>query len=462
MSDDSILSTALKPAHSPFALTLPDNNPELRHFFARCLEHPDFQRCRSEREQIHAIARWSSDYSTCSERISMQNIADLFEIAKSTVAWHLSKPCDIASGCTSGQNGRPSVLSDDVAESLIKFVQYMFDQRVPCSYEEMRDFLQDEHELVININTLRSWVSRCGRLRTVVGVPMEDTRVFSSEEAIDDFFNNLEEILNVAEIPSAFIMNLDEAGFDQFADRRRTRRIVPTEYTLNEIPTPVSRNEKHATLLACICADGHCMRPLLVLQRETMECELLQLGYTLDKVIYGRSATGYMNTELFLLWAEHSFLPELRDRRAKLGYSGPALLLLDGFGVHHSPPFEAMCQEENVVLMFYPAHTSDQLQPCDLGLFGNQKRWQANISLDQRLNTQTKQCIRILDSLRLATTPKNIIGAFRKSGIVNKYDTATGQLVACVDRACATEVRHFHEGDDHAIDEMAPRARVRI
>lgn len=80
----------------------------------------------------------------------------------------------------------------------------------------------------------------------------------------------------------------------------------------------VSRNAKHARLLACICGNGHCLRPLLVLQRENMECDLLKfifsLAYILDLVIYERSTTGFMNTDMFLLWTEHSFLPEVRDR----------------------------------------------------------------------------------------------------------------------------------------------------
>ena len=392
----------------------------------------------------------------------MQDVADLFGISKSTVAWHLTKPFDVLTGCFPCRNGRPGVLSEDVAESLLNFVTQKFTSRCPCSYEEIRDFLHDQHEQVININTLMSWVSRSRVLKAVTGVPLEDARVYSSEAEIDEFFNNLEEVIEVGQIPSAFVINIDEAGFDQFADRRRSKRVVPSEYLLNEIPTPVSRNEKHATLLAGICGDGHCLKPLIVLQRETMECELLQQGYTLDKVLYGRSTTGYMNSDLFLHWAEHSFLPEIRDRRAKLDYAGPALLLLDGFSVHHSPAFEAMCQEENVVLMFYPPHMSDQLQPCDLGLFGNQKRWQPNISVDKTFNIQTRQVIRILDALRMAATPKNIVGAFRKSGIVNTYEVHWGRLIARVDRQCATRVRHFNNPEGDLPVDPGSRTRVRI
>ena len=442
MSDEAT-HNPLKPPHAPCELLLPEEDPERRMFFLQCCESADFHRCTSERQQVHLVKLWSLHHFT--RPLSMQEIADFFQISKSTVAWHLSKPFDLGNGCKSGSSGRPSVFDDETTESLKEFIWSRFESRFPCAYEDIRDFLWDQHELVVNPVTLRSWVSRCSEFSSVDGVPMEDTRVFCSEEAINEFFGRLEEIFSVAQIPSAFVMNIDEAGFDQFADRRRSRRIVPSSYPQKTVPTPVSRAEKHATLLAGICADGYCLKPMLVLQRDTMERELLRLGYTIDKVCYGHSETGFMNTALFLFWAEHAFLPEVRDRRAKLNYSGPALLLLDGFGVHHSAAFEAMCEEENIILLFYPPHSSDQLQPCDLGLFANQKRWSGNITVDSRLNRQTKQAIKILDSLRMAATPKNITGAFRKSGIVNRYDTDSGQLVAHVDRPSATAVRHYED-----------------
>jgi len=115
----------------------------------------------------------------------------------------------------------------------------------------------------------------------------------------------------------------------------RSQQLHPAHYGHDTIPLAVSRNEKRATLLGGICADGHALKPLLILQRETMEAELLNSGYTKDKVQWGRSSTGFMNTGLFLQWARLSFFPELQRRRMDQDYYGPALLLLDGFGVHH-------------------------------------------------------------------------------------------------------------------------------
>lgn len=291
---------------------------------------------------------------------------------------------------------------------------------------------------------------------------MEDNRLFCSTDKIDEYFDRISEVIEVGMIPSAFIMNLDEAGFDSYVDARKIKRVVPASFSQNEIPTPVSRQEKRATLLAAICADGHCLRPMVVLQRETIERELLEMGYTDQVVTYGHSETGFMNSSLFLQLAERSFFPEIRQRRALCDYEGPALLIMDGFNVHTSSAFDMLCEEANIVTILIPPPTSDQLQPCDLGLFAVMKRWQSNISLPPHLNKQTKQIVKMLDSLRMATTPKNVIGAFRKAGIISQFSIEKGKMLGAVDRSQATAVRHFQDQAPVEGRETNPKERIRI
>ena len=449
----------LKPAHSFAELCLPLHDRVKRAFFTRCSEHPDFSRASTEREQVHQVWAWAESCPDC--RISLQDVADFLGTAKSTIAWHLSHTVSPGEQCTAKCGGRPSVIPSDVCPQLIAHVREAFEKRIPLTFEDLRDYLLTQFDITININTLRKFVSRNDQLRVVQGVPLEDTRLFSSAEEIDAYFVRIREVITVGEIPSGFVFNLDEVGFDSYVDARKIKRVVPCHYVGDEIPTPVSRQEKRATLLVAISADGQTVKPLVVLQRETIDIELLNMGYTSDFVLFGRSDTGFMNARLFLDWAKRSFFPEIRQRRAKTKYEGPALLILDGFGVHHSPAFAEMCEEENVVLVFLPPHTSDQLQPCDLGLFGVQKRWQSNITLPSHLNKQTKQVIRMIDALRMATTPKNVIGAFRKAGITSQFSFEKGRLMADVNPSLATSVRHLSQGFQEG-GEPTQRQRVRI
>ena len=432
---------ALQPPHTLDNLTLPDDCPELEHFFRRCLETREFQEAQSEREQVHLCMKWAHEH--CNATLTLQQLADFFNLAKSTVAFHLTKPFEFFRGCSAGKAGRPGLLRPDEAEALRTFIRERFSLHLPTSYEDLRDFLEEEFEKIVNINCLRNWMARNEEFKSVVGVPMEDSRAYADPDRIDEYFAKVAEILAIGDIPAAFVVIVDESGFDQFVDTRRSVRIVPREYEFNTVPVPVTRAEKRATLVAAICADGSAIRPMVILQRETVEEELLVRGYTGDKVHFARSEKGFMTTFLFNEWAEKTFIPEMRRKRADHRYDGPALLLLDGFGCHHCDAFLRMMEEENIAVVFFPPHTSDQIQPCDLGIFSNQKRWQGNIRVDDGLNKQTKQVIRIVDSYRMATTAKNVVSAFRKGGIVTYVDRDKMQLKVRVDVGKATAVRHY-------------------
>ena len=114
-----------------------------------------------------------------------------------------------------------------------------------------------------------------------------------------------------------------------------------------------------------------------------------------------------------------------------------------------------LARKRNIVCAQLPPHTSDQLQPCDLGIFANQKRWQNRVTVAAHWSRQTKQVIKMVDSFRLATTPKNVVAAFRKGGIVTVVDQTNLTLMARVDRRAATAVRETFEDD-------GGKARIRI
>ena len=102
----------------------------------------------------------------------------------------------------------------------------------------------------------------------------------------------------------------------------------------------------------------------------------------------------------------------------------------------------------------------DQLQPLDLGIFANQKRWQGNITVDADLNRQTKQVIKICDSYRMATTHKNVVSAFRRAGFPTQWNDTTLTLMVDVDIRYATALRD--EDDEMMPIDRQGKQRVRI
>jgi hypothetical protein len=83
---------------------------------------------------------------------------------------------------------------------------------------------------------------------------MEKERVFCDPQSIDDFYTYLES--RIDEIPAALVYNLDESGFQEWADARMTTVFVSAYYDRDEIEVPFDRSQRRATMLGCIRADG--------------------------------------------------------------------------------------------------------------------------------------------------------------------------------------------------------------
>lgn len=84
-----------------------------------------------------------------------------------------------------------------------------------------------------------------------------------------------------------------------------------------------------------------------------------------------------------------------------------------------------------------------------------------NITVEADPDRQTKQVIKIYDSYRMTTTPKNVIGAFRKAGLVVWFDATTMMLMLRVDKQFATSIRD-NENETPARNTAEERQRIRI
>jgi hypothetical protein len=97
--------------------------------------------------------------------------------------------------------------------------------------------------------------------------------------------------------------------------------------------------------------------------------------------------------------------------------------------------------ECHILLKFLPAHSSDQVQPLDLGIFSTFKRMYMKRLALVVTSQQTGQIIRMCDAWREAALPRNIVSAFRRAGLVPIASAGTFYLA--VDRTEADKVRHW-------------------
>jgi hypothetical protein len=243
---------------------------------------------------------------------------------------------------------------------------------------------------------------------------------------------------------SSVIYNVDEVGFDSWVDATQTTVIVPAEYEGSQIPIPISRNDARATMVACISADGRSLTPLIVIPRKSIEVELFECGFTPDCCRIHSQPNGFLTAALFEEWFFTIYIPDTLEQRRRLGYAGLIFLILDGFSGHVTESIEEGCVHFGIRMLKIPAHTSDQLQPLDVGLFALHKLESHRVMPHLDLNAQTVKLIRMLCGFQKAATPVNVIGAFRRAGIICRWDGLAKALRCVIDRSEAADVRHWH------------------
>ena len=140
--------------------------------------------------------------------------------------------------------------------------------------------------------------------------------------------------------------------------------------------------------------------------------------------------------------------------RQRDNYWGPALLIMDNLRGHKNVVGAApedqhvFLPAHNLHILFLVAHSSDQTQPLDLGVFGNQKAICQRTTIKGDFHEFTTKILKVVTSLQKASTVVSIVNAFQAAGIVRKFNKNDGTISLVVDRSCCTRVRSsVHEGE---------------
>lgn len=430
------MSHELDPAISLDSLNLEAFEGHLREVFGQLLNDSEFVRAKTLRSQIDiACTILRPDEG---ERISYKHIGRFFGRSKGTIHVHHQK-------CLRAPRSphRPSILPQVALDFIRDIVKAEFERRNPVTYDYLIDIIQYRFDISIKADTLRHIVRAHAEIKTVQGRPMERQRVLADQEQIDRWYDLLDSLIE--EVPGAFIFNVDETGCSDWTDSHEVRVLVPSTFEGSTIRVPRDRNSKRSTLVGCIAADGSALRPMILLSRKTMENEIKLHGYTDKHALYVHQPNAFMTMRLFEKWAHEIFFPEVEARRAEHNYNEPAILILDQLGSHHSPQFEAECEDRNIFLCYLVPHTSDQTQPLDLVTFGLLKGQYSKMSFTKLESAQSNQIVRMLGAWHQAVTPHLVISAFNAAGMYQSM--INGRLYWRVNREMARRVRSWQPGD---------------
>jgi len=180
-------------------------------------------------------------------------------------------------------------------------------------------------------------------------------------------------------------------------------------------------NREWATVIQGVNALGWAIPPFIILAAQYhlanwyTECDLLA-----DWRI-ATTDNGWTTNAVGLDWIKHFDYHTAPRTKGKY-----RLLILDGHESHHSTEFELYCQQNNIITLCMPPHSSHLLQPLDVGCFGPLKQaYGRQIEDLMRMHINHVSKLEFLCAFREAffasMTEKNIQGGFAGAGLV-PYD----------------------------------------
>lgn len=303
--------------------------------------------------------------------------------------------------------------------------------------------LSGVEEALLGRESLLSELSRFPFIEIKHATPYDASRAAVGEQAIAEFFRNAKSKLD--NIENWRIANLDESGFHCWADAKKVR-----VFSRPEIKSPryaAKRNGGKASALFCITLSGECVKPLITLPTKSMPSCLAKNGYGSDCALFRHTAKAYVNEEVFREWVSCCLAPFWRRRREEEKMEGArCFVVMDNFSAHSAAA--ATCLEDfNVEPVWLPAHSSDRLQPLDVGVFGPMKGYmrcdvtsvQVPPECAAAYGEQLTQIAKIVNSFQKAALRDNIVSAFRACGIGCTVRSQQGKdnVVAVVDRGMA-------------------------
>ncbi|KAL0935759.1 transposase [Colletotrichum truncatum] len=174
--------------------------------------------------------------------------------------------------------------------------------------------------------------------------PQLRTRFF---QVIRGWFSLVKNIIAKYGIADADIYNFDETGF-----------------MMGVIASGMPGNREWVTVIQAINSQGESIPPYIIVAGQYH----LSSWYTETSLpgdwAIATSENGWTTNERGIDWIRHF------DIYTKPRTSGKyRLLVVDGHESHHSAAFELFCQENNIITLCMPAHSSHLLQPLDVGCF---------------------------------------------------------------------------------------------
>jgi hypothetical protein len=202
--------------------------------------------------------------------------------------------------------------------------------------------------LRVNLNEKplgKNWVTgfkkRNPRVKTCIGRPIDIKRIAGTQqEALESFYNLVEDTRTRFSIKTANIWNMDEHGIAE-GKCVNTRVLAAAGRKRVYIQMPGIRD--WVSILEAVSAAGQHIRPLVIFKGQNVMSNWFPEN--IPDWEYTASENGWTSNEKALNWLQTIFLPETAPEDG-----GHRMLIIDGHGSHETVDFLWLCKQNNLAL----------------------------------------------------------------------------------------------------------------
>jgi hypothetical protein len=234
-------------------------------------------------------------------------------------------------------------------------------------------------------------------------------------EVISQWFSLVRNTIVKYGITEQDIYNFDETGF-QMGVAHTAKVITASRHRTSRVRAIQPGNREWATVIECINTSGWCLPPMIIFSGKVHQSQWYQ-DIDPDWLV-GLSNNGWTNNELGIFWLEKVF----QKHTAARTQGRYRLLILDGHASHESAEFDLFCKDHQIIPLYMPSHSSDKLQPLDVGCFAPLKEaYGAEVmrSIQHGIHHIDKEnFLDLYKESRKALSSKNICSGFEASGLV--------------------------------------------
>ena len=317
-------------------------------------------------------------------------------------------------------------LSPEQDKALCYFLNFLAQFGVPLVYQKIASAanhilqINNPDEKPVGRDWPSRWIGSHPQFKVVKEKPIEQARAEAMNVYnIRQWFRQLEATMREHDIYQEDFWNMDEMGLRIGVGRGQWVIVPADDQYLSRFShiIGVHGDRDQCTIIKSVSAAGTCIPPMAIMKGVViLKRWFTELPPELDNLLVGMSNSGYSNDMLFFQWLQHWEHFTRISRRGKY-----RMLLLDGYDSHLTYSALKFCEQQKVVVVLLPPHTSHFLQPLDVSVFQQWKHHHSQ-ALDQNVRQgvgplEKNSFFACLKEIRERTLTERVIKAgFRKCG----------------------------------------------